>query len=134
MDQQVDFYILSHHEPVALAEFVVRLCQKVYQTEKILDIFTQSVEQAQNLDQQLWVERAESFIPHTLCEDNQRHISVGKGNVAQIIVNLELSEPEGAWRRMLYVVTNEDESLVKARDLYKYFKQQAIRINTHKMT
>lgn len=133
MEKQVDFYILASQDPSESLEFASRLCLKVYQTGSGLCIWAQDSDQASQLDSLLWSITADSFIPHTISDDSQSHIWVGKHLSAQVLLNLDLSEPTGDWQRMLYLVPNNEPSLSKARDLFRYFKQQSINIKTHKM-
>ncbi len=61
---QVDFYILPDDNEASLQQFACRRVMQHWQPGKRILIQTDTPQQSEQLDEQLWNQGADSFIPH----------------------------------------------------------------------
>lgn len=61
---QIDFYILGDNSRRNINQMVCQLCEKAIAQQMNVFIYTQSAEQAQQLDELLWTFKANSFLAH----------------------------------------------------------------------
>ena len=66
---RVDFYISKNNHPDDRAKLACRLAEKAYQMKHRIYVHTDDRQQAEQLDQLMWVFRDGSFIPHCLADD-----------------------------------------------------------------
>jgi len=138
---QIDFYILSSNDPIAIA---CRLLEKAYEHNCTVYVHTASEAMATQLDEKLWTMKDTSFIPHQLVSDiaeTTPPIFIGFGEQfpeypAEILMNITPELPEFAtqFERIMHIVpAGEPEWLAKAREYFKDFKEQEWQINHHKI-
>jgi len=140
MTSKAVFYILPADDPEARGRFLCRLVHKILNQGHKLYIQTANEADAKRIDQQLWEFQPESFIPHSLVnEDIPANIKIGWDNLRpdhkDIFVNLNLEIPEDAlsFDCILEIVVQSEEVLSSTRSNYKLYQTHDIQIDTHDM-
>ena len=99
--------------------------------------------QAELIDEELWVQDPKSFLPHQLVgedENTKPPIEIGFGQNptirADILINLAEQVPD-FYPNMRWVIEyayGDEEQKQKARDKFRFYKQQNCMINHHKLS
>ena len=136
---RADFYILPTNDYM---HFACRLIEKAYKEKHTVFVLTQNIQQAEQLDKQLWTFKDISFIPHHLSHDKENHttpISIGdsieqaKQQDILLLLTPESTDKIKGFARVMLVVPNETDWKNKSRALYGEFKSMAYDISTHKI-
>ena len=131
---RIDFYQLdpARHR---YEQVVCRLCEKAYDNNQLTLLLTRDPEQTRHLDQQLWIFRDDSFLPH----DSEElpgldlpilvHDDPEPCGRRQLLINLSESVPEyfASFERVIELVT--DENRPSARQNYSYYKERGYPLN-----
>jgi DNA polymerase III subunit chi len=83
---QIDFYILDESSPKNLHQIVCRLCEKALSQKMKVVIYTESIEQAQQLDDLLWSYKPDSFIAHQNRFNESVENDVPQANIPQKVL------------------------------------------------
>ena len=67
---EASFYILPSRSLSERYLFACKLIEKAYRSGQFCYVYTDSDRQSEQLDNQLWTFRENSFIPHQIYEDN----------------------------------------------------------------
>lgn len=133
---RIDFYQISGDETT----FTCRLIDKVYRRGHLIYVHTSTEEQAKTLDEQLWVFRPDSFIPHALQSlDSSAPIKIGHNHEPiehqDVLINLSGEIPLWFSRfdRVAEVVPVDQNSRQSARKNYTFYKDRGYTLNYHKM-
>lgn len=148
---KIDFYILAQNSGRNVEQISCHLTEKAYQQNNFIYIYSQSVEQANSLDELLWKYKPESFLPHI------SHINISPQEIINfpypIIINISDSIPEGfnpenkseflinltdttpdffsQFHRLAEVVDKDDKSKQAARERFRFYKDRGYTISTH---
>ncbi|MCB1645348.1 MAG: DNA polymerase III subunit chi [Pseudomonadales bacterium] len=136
---RIDFYQIESGEP-PLA-FTCRLIDKIYHQGLRIHIHTESLAQAEELDELLWSFRPERFIPHAL-------VSVGEdapvkichesepADHQEVLVNLSGKVPDffSRFDRVAEVVPLDETHRTAARENYRFYKDRGYPLHYHSMT
>ncbi len=140
---EVSFYILPSLSQQDRYLFACRLLEKAYKNKQFCYVVTNSQQQSQQLDNQLWTFKPGSFIPHQILENNlpefEQSILIGTQAAPEqwqnIILNLSSNYPENTSqsKRILEILDNNKEIKHAGRDRYKQYQQAGHNITTHTM-
>lgn len=136
----VNFYLLPENSPQARWNVACRLIEKAYQKSQQIYILTASAEEATQLDNLLWSQRKESFIPHALASSPlamQTPILISSDLAAvtqyEILFNLSETIPTSfqKFTRIIEIVSNETSALSKARERFRFYREQNCQLESH---
>ncbi|MES2998221.1 MAG: DNA polymerase III subunit chi [Pseudomonadota bacterium] len=148
----VDFYLLNTPDKKEIYRFLCRLVDKAYQQQHHTYIHTNSLEEAQRLDDLLWTFRDISFIPHQIGETttlscNSQHtlqlpvsVTIGTDKPKlpsnDIVFNLTQEVPHFFFEfsRIIEMVSEEKTNKTQARKKYKAYKEQHYSLTTHNIS
>ncbi|MGB0204490.1 MAG: DNA polymerase III subunit chi [Neptuniibacter sp.] len=140
MTSKADFYVLPSSDPDARGRFLCRLVDKILGLGHQIYIQTANEAEAKRIDQQLWEFQPESFIPHSLTnEDLPAKVKIGwddqRPDHKDVFVNLNLDIPEDAlgFDRIIEVVVQTEDVLTSTRKNYKLYKDHNTLIDMHDM-
>ena len=139
---RIDFYILQDTGSEATHLFGCRLAEKVFQRGHEVFINTQSAAQLQQLDELLWTFRAGSFVPHGICNENDKHqppVLLGHnsepGDCHDVLINLSTEVPPffGRFKRVAELVGGDDTQRSRGRERYRFYMDRGYTLNTHRI-
>jgi len=138
---QVDFHILPDDQATSLQHFACKLAANSWRAGQRVLIQTDSMEDSQQLDQQLWDITPESFIPHgivTLEEVDQRQpILIAHQPVAldcfQHIINLSsrLCDIDGEDLQIDEILNQNEQRKQTGRQHYKQYRELGYALQHH---
>lgn len=138
---EVSFYILSSHLQQERYGFACKLIEKAYRNKRFCYVYTDTLQQSQQLDQQLWTFRAGSFVPHQIYEnktpDYEQTILIGTNpapeNWHNLILNLSSNYPENILHteRILEILDNNEDVKQQGRQRYQQYNQAGFDITIH---
>ena len=143
---EASFYILQTHSLSDRFLFACKLIEKAYRNGQFCYVYTDSLQQSQQLDNQLWTFRENSFIPHQLYDgvdniapDYQQTVLIGTQTAPEkwqkLIFNLSSNYPENLKKtaRVLEILDN-NEALKKAgRQRFRQYRQDGFEVSAHKI-
>jgi DNA polymerase-3 subunit chi len=139
---RIDFYVLPDQKDNGRALLACRLTDKAYNLGHTVYIFTTSEAQAAALDDLLWTFRQDSFIPHErypLAGEESSPVLVGMALPAevdaQVLINFTDVLPEGfeRFQRVVELVDQHPEGLVKSRERFRQYRERGLTPETHKL-
>ena len=139
---RIDFYVLPDQKDNGRALLACRLTDKAYNLGHTVYIFTTSEAQAAALDDLLWTFRQDSFIPHErypLAGEESSPVLVGMAPPAevdaQVLINFTDVLPEGfeRFQRVVELVDQHPEGLVKSRERFRQYRERGLTPETHKL-
>jgi DNA polymerase-3 subunit chi len=147
MSQQptVSFYALNQVDPDSVILFACRLAEKAHQLHHRVHIHTDSLEQANRLDELLWQFKAESFLPHVNLDEDQTKsqseckITLDSGANVPVKPDVLINLASAVWdchiefSDIREVVSGDDTSRVLGRQRYRYYQSQGYDIETLKL-
>ncbi len=138
---RVDFYVLSQAGRSAQLHFACRLAEKVYRLANTVQLFTESEQEARQLDELLWTFRDGSFVPHELVSNEDDLVESPvlistRENLAQkpdLLINLTWSLPAsaGTLPRIAELVTSDDDARAAGRRRFADYRDQGHELETH---
>lgn len=139
---QIDFYVLSEQSIEATHLFIARLAEKAFTSGHQIFIYTDQVEQANQLNQCLWTFRAESFLPHEIA-DHTRSSTASAINISEaqapealpkdLLINLNEGVPDSftQYQRVIEIVSQQPEQKQRAREHFKFYKERGFTPRSH---
>ena len=135
---RIDFYQLNPQQHNA-DRVVCQLCQKAYESKQFTLLLTQSQQQTEYLDRQLWVFDDDSFVPHDAEESDQFmspvliHNEPDLRNERQLLINLADVIPGyfARFERVIELVTENNKP--QAREHYNYYRERGYPLNHHNL-
>lgn len=145
---QLKTNVLFHHfESIERKDFLIYVCKLIERGYKqnINPIFikTDTQKQAEELDKVLWTFRQESYIPHTLVDqdsNNTQPVQIGwidnEIDDAEAIINLSDGMPDisNDLKKIHEIIDNIDEKKEKARERWKKYKSIGFNIKAYKVS
>ncbi len=145
---QLKTNVLFHHfESIERKDFLIYVCKLIEKGYKqnINPIFikTDTQKQAEELDKILWTFRQESYIPHTLVDqdsNNTQPVQIGwidnEIEDAEAIINLSDGMPDisNHLKKIHEIIENIDEKKEKARERWKKYKSIGFNIKAYKVS
>lgn len=140
MNKQIDFYILD--ESIDRLQFACQLIEKAYKQKHRLFIQCNDEKSTHNMDNQLWLFKASSFVPHNIQGEGPTPpppIQLGYGEDAKgfndILINLSLEVPpfHRQFRRIIEIVDSSAPIKEALRKHYRFYQSQSYQIHNHKI-
>ena len=140
--------VLFHHfESIERKDFLIYVCKLIEKGYKQninpIYIKTDTQKQAEELDKILWTFRQESYIPHTLVDqdsNNTQPVQIGwidnEIDDAEAIINLSDGMPDisNDLKKIHEIIDNIDEKKEKARERWKKYKSIGFNIKAYKVS
>ncbi len=140
---EVTFYILPSQSQQERQTFACKLTEKIYRNGQFCYILTDTEQQNQQIDNQLWTFRAGSFIPHQIyhgeCPQYQGTVLIGTEPIPEqwqkVVVNLSSTQPQPTehCERILEILDNGETTKQMGRNRYRHYQQAGLKITTHKL-
>lgn len=140
---EVSFYILQTRSISERNLLACKLIEKAYRLEQYCYVYTDSYQQSQQLDNQLWTFRVGSFIPHQIYEDKkpdfEKTILIGDQSAPEkwqkLIINLSTKYPDDLTHtdRVLEVLDNNETIKQAGRHRFRQYSQAGYKTTTHKI-
>jgi len=138
----IDFYIAESNDTSIREMLACRLSEKACHSNTTTFIHTQTEEHSMQLNKLLWNFKEHSFIPHTLYNhedaEKQAHpVLIGHDIEPEknfdLLINLDSKIPDfySRFKRVIEIVTHNDEQRELSRKHYKFYKDRGYIINTH---
>jgi len=138
---RVDFYVIEdpQSDPRRVA---CRLVEKAWRQGHAVFVHTDSADDAQRMDDLLWTYRQDSFLPHARQSETSAddcRVFIGDGgeptDELDVVVNLSQEVPPfySRCQRLAEVVTAEEGSRVAGRTRYRYYREQGLAPEYHKL-
>jgi len=138
---EVSFYLLSTQSIQERFLYSCRLIEKAYRCGQFCYVYTDTQQQSQQLDNQLWSFRPLSFIPHQIYDgtapDYQKTVLIGTQtapeNWEKIIVNLSSKYLDDLKHtdRILEILDSNEAVKQAGRQRYRQYQQAGLKITTH---
>jgi DNA polymerase-3 subunit chi len=135
---KVDFYLLENPDFNATILTVCKLCEKAYDQQKTVFIYTRSQLDAEKIDKLLWTYSDTSFLPHAIVPQ-KAVISIGFGSPPSekydILLNLTLETPDffKLFDRVIEVISGEPTERQAARERYRFYRDNQCELNSHQL-
>ena len=133
---KIDFYLVTGDELL----FACRLISLIYRKGHKIHVQTPNIEYAKALDEKLWIVSEDSFIPHSLKEDQLNSpiricTETDPPEHKDDFVNLSGSTPIffSRFDRVAEVVPQKESDRSAARKAYSFYKERGYEVNYHKM-
>jgi len=119
-----------------------RLLNKAYLKQHRVYVLCSDKVNAEHLDELLWTFQDDSFIPHHLAGESDTMnaaIQIGwqppSGGQYDLLMLVDTPLPESfqTFKRILVVVSHDEEFREQARILYRDLRQQGFEIDLHKL-
>jgi DNA polymerase III subunit chi len=143
MTERVDFYVLKSAAARQRWAFACRLTEKAYLKDLKIVIVSDTLADAQALDELLWTFNDRSFIPHKVCLDEQSmdpatavHLTVETAlPTADLLVNLAQRLPAQFQRyaRIAEVIDADEERRRLGRERFKAYRDLKLPLETHQI-
>ena len=146
----IDFYVLSASDDKSRWQFACRLAEKAVSRGNKVLIATQDEAASRAVDELLWTQRPESFVPHHIVGQNTDGQSTDAPTAKppvvithdlddidhhDVLVNIRTTRPEQFSRfdRLAEIVIQQPEVLENTRQSYAFYKQRGYPVQTHKL-
>ena len=143
MTERVDFYVLKSAAARQRWAFACRLTEKAYLKDLKILIVSDTLADAQALDELLWTFNDRSFIPHKVCLDENSvdpatavHLTVETVlPTADLLVNLAQRLPAQFQRyaRIAEVIDADEERRRLGRERFKAYRDLKLPLETHQI-
>jgi DNA polymerase III subunit chi len=149
MTERVDFYVLKSAAARQRWAFACRLTEKAYLKDLKIVIVSDTLADAQALDELLWTFNERSFIPHKVCIDEHSvdpatavHLTVEAAlptadllPAADLLVNLAQRLPAEFQRyaRIAEVIDADEERRRLGRERFKVYRDLKLPLETHQI-
>jgi len=136
----ISFYILKGDIEHDRQVFACRLASKAYYQGKNIYIHTDNALQAEQLNQTLWSFRADSFIPHSLIDEqniSEGQVLIGHDStpprLMDLLINLASEQPIffSQFERVAEFVNDHQDVKIAGRKRYQFYQQRGYELNTH---
>lgn len=128
---RIEFYVLSSATAAERIRAACQLAGKAWRAGVPVFLRGSDAQQCQELDEGLWRFRAESFLPHSLYQDDaQAPIVIGldepPGLAQAVLINLasSLSPQVEHFSRVIEIVNQEPELLTACRENFRSYRQR----------
>lgn len=142
---RVDFYVLPDDDAHTRTMLVCKLAEKAFRHDKAVFIHSDDLTLLQQLDEQLWQFRPDSFVPHRLVGSDEMvqqidsdpvQLSTGEpGSDRRVLINLASTVPMffSRFERALEVVNQSEKVRDEGRTRYRFYQQRGYPLHHHKM-
>jgi DNA polymerase III subunit chi len=144
MTERVDFYVLKTAAAKQRWAFACRLTEKAYIKNLKIVIVSDTLADAQALDELLWTFNERSFVPHKVCLDEQAvdpatpvHLTLGAAAIpaADLLINLAQQLPAQfqGYTRIAEVIDADEERRRFGRERFKAYRDLKLTLETHQI-
>jgi DNA polymerase-3 subunit chi len=144
MTERVDFYVLKTAAAKQRWAFACRLTEKAYLKNLKVVVVSDTLADAQALDELLWTFNERSFVPHKLCTGEQAadpatpvHLTVAAAAIlpADLLVNLAQQLPAHyqGYTRIAEVIDADEERRRLGRERFKAYRDLKLTLETHQI-
>jgi DNA polymerase-3 subunit chi len=134
---KVNFYIIEAASNTKSLHFACQLVEKLYQENRQISIYTDSLTDTERLDALLWTYRDDSFIPHEITNDTTIMAGVTNPNKPDpnTLLNISRTLPANYlnYHDIIEIVFPDPVVQQLARDRYKQYRDQGCELTTHKI-
>lgn len=136
---KVDFFVLEDATRLQALRELCLIVEKSYQAKETVYIHANSQEEAELIDKLLWTTREESFVPHSMSEEDAAPILLGWTTPAKYsthtLVNLTANIPAfyQQFERVIEMVYQDATIQQAARDRFRRYRESGQDLQTHKM-
>jgi len=140
---RVDFYVSPNQTGDAELQLACRIADKAWQKQNRVYINAASVQQAQLLDDLLWVFRDGAFLPHCLVsasEAAETPVTIGCDNPPatppEVMINLGNEVPGffSRFARVVEIVAGDDATRDRARERFRFYRDRGYPLETHELS
>ncbi|HEV2614112.1 MAG TPA: DNA polymerase III subunit chi [Gammaproteobacteria bacterium] len=135
----VDFYLLENPSSDAVNLTTCKLCEKAYEQQKTVFIYSKTKQDAENLDKLLWTYNDISFIPHALIPAKTPILIGFSGSPPpanyDILINLTSESPSffNQFNRVIEVVSGDAAEKQVAREKYRFYRDNQCELKSHQL-
>ena len=144
MTERVDFYVLKSAAPRQRWAFACRLTEKAYLKNLKVLVLSDTLQDAQALDDLLWTFNERSFVPHKLCADESSvdpatpvHLTAAPSALAaaDLLINLAQRLPEQfqGYTRIAEIIDADEECRRLGRERFKVYRDLKLPLETHQI-
>lgn len=139
MEKQADFYILADNTQHARVGFLIKLLTQIQPRGLNALILVDDQSSAEELDQQLWDYRPDTFLPHRLLgSETTAFTTIAHLAPAlpthDVLINLQSKvELVNGYPRIVEIVIQDDTVLTSTRLRYQHYREQGWTLNRHDM-
>jgi DNA polymerase-3 subunit chi len=143
---ETSFYILSTRSLPERYLFACKLIEKTYRSGQFCYVYTDTLQQCQQLDDQLWTFRKNSFIPHQIYDgtdnktpDYEQTVLIGTHTAPEkwqkLIFNLSSKYPDNLAKteRILEILDQNEELKQAGRLRFRQYNKDGFNTTTHNM-
>jgi len=140
---RVDFYLLQTAGSAHKLTTICRLANKIYQSDLTVLIRVPDENTAKQLDDLLWTYEQGGFLPHAIAEhgpeSEQIPLLITPDSECEyrrdVLISVLEQVPKDFVRfdRVAEVVGAEEGEKAKARERYRYYRDQGCQLETHEM-
>ena len=143
---QVDFYVLAGVAAADKDRYACRIAGVAHGRGMTVYMQTENAAHAESLEQTLWTFSQASFVPHTIFTGDENEINreqypvlIGDQNApdgwTDVLISLQ-QKPVTDYKRFTRIaelILNTDREKKSARERFKFYREQGINPNTHKV-
>ena len=137
---KVEFYILENERPKAVFKLATELIGQAYKKNKRVFVHTETQRDAEYLDEMLWTEDANSFLPHLISGEASGllpPIQIGFGQEPSIrpdVLLLAQGIPRfhGQFETVIEFAHGDEDSKDKARQRFKFYRERGYPLQHYK--
>jgi DNA polymerase III subunit chi len=144
MTERVDFYVLKTAAAKQRWAFACRLTEKAFLKNLQIVIVSDTLADAQALDELLWTFNERSFVPHKVCLDERAvdpatpvHLTVGATAIpcTDLLINLAQKLPPQyqGYTRIAEVIDADEERRRLGRERFKAYRDLKLTLETHQI-
>jgi DNA polymerase-3 subunit chi len=139
---RVSFYLLKGIVEHDRQVYACRLIEKAYKQGHHIYINTDSVEQAEQINQTLWSYRSDSFVPHQLVTEldpDNCQVLIGCDSkpprLMDLLINLGAKQPLffSQFERVAEFINDDEQLKIMGRERYRFYQQRGYDLTTHKI-
>lgn len=139
---RIDFYVSPGQTGDATLHLACRIVDKAWQQQNRVYIHAANPEQAQLLDEMLWVFRDGAFIPHCRTGDiasKETPIVIGgeppPEMKPEVLINLGQEVPGffSRFERVIEIVAGDETTRQQARQRFKFYRERGYPLETHEL-
>lgn len=128
---RIEFYVLSTAVPAERLRAACQLAMKAWRAGMPVFLRGSDAQQCSEVDELLWRFKAESFVPHSLYQDDaQAPVVIGlneePGSAQGVLINLgsTLSPQVERFSRVIEIVNQEPDLLTACRENFRSYRQR----------
>ena len=144
---EVDFYILQSDTLAARDHFACRLIEKATGIGRQVMVMVEDKNHAQSMSHYLWSFKPESFIPHSIIDEDEhspKDSTLPKVLISwkepdtqchDVLINLSREVPEGfsRFQKLSEIVVQDPLLLSVTRSHFTFYRERGYPLKSHKM-